>query len=263
MSVACANKRVHVTADFRNQAHHNSVAEVRLCFARKSGIPSIEEEEDARQGEEGWPEYDPDAAYERHLENAGHEEAMLQEQMEAAAGVIPFEVALANANARQDLVAVGAGPAFVTKTIPEVLAQFPADTPAGEAGRALQVEAAKPLLDGFYTLPSQEASAGHRTFRLRTQSSKDEFMPGKQIIGYLTGPDNERDYTNIGTVVGGRLRVWARHRNNVSLVVDAQRLLADPDSALVAAHCYRCHALLTVPESVLSGYGPTCLAKGV
>jgi hypothetical protein len=118
------------------------------------------------------------------------------------------------------------------------------------------------LLDGRYTL---EKSGTHRTFRLRTQSSKDDFMPGKQIIGYLNGPDNEHDYMNFGTVQNGRLLVWAKHRDNASLLADAQVMLANPyaKGVLKAAHCFRCHADLTVPESVKRGFGPTCVSKGV
>lgn len=85
MTVRCGNGRVHDKAT--GPHHHETVAQVRLCFQR-GDVPSIEEYVEEHLEE---PEYDPDAAYERHLENLGHDEAMLQDQMEAAAGVVQWE----------------------------------------------------------------------------------------------------------------------------------------------------------------------------
>lgn len=39
-TIACGNRAVHG----RDPAHHETVAQVRLCFARKGGLPTLEEE---------------------------------------------------------------------------------------------------------------------------------------------------------------------------------------------------------------------------
>lgn len=118
----------------------------------------------------------------------------------------------------------------------------------------------KPLFDGIYTL---ETLTGHRTFRLRTQASDDDFMPGVQIIQYLSGQDNTHDYTSFGHVKGGHLYVWKRHQANEVLVADAKVFIARPDQAEPAVACFRCRRTLTVPASVHNGMGPECAGKGI
>lgn len=119
----------------------------------------------------------------------------------------------------------------------------------------------QPLYDGIYTYETQ---ASYRTFRLRTQGLDEEFMPGVQLISYLTGPDNERDYTGFGHVKGGRLYVWKKHQDKATLVKDAQAFMADPHAAHVtqSINCFRCGRTLTVPASVHNGLGPECARKG-
>jgi hypothetical protein len=95
MSIRCGNTKVHGKAKDVGALHHQSVAQVRECFATEGGLPTIEEEE--QQYQDYLSEVDPDAAYERHLENLGWEEAALQDRMEAEAVVISFEDAMANA----------------------------------------------------------------------------------------------------------------------------------------------------------------------
>lgn len=112
---------------------------------------------------------------------------------------------------------------------------------------------------GRYTI---ETAQGHRTFRVRTQDSDDEFMPGKTLIAYLSGSDNHSDYTNFGTLVDGRARIWKKHQGNAQLVADVAQFLGDVDAALVTVECKRCHDDLTVPQSIRQGYGPTCITKG-
>jgi hypothetical protein len=157
------------------------------------------------------------------------------------------------------------------------------DTPAGEPEDPT-------LYDGIYTVlqPCRSGDAdctvdcgwckgtgyerggdvGHRTFRLRTQGPEEDFAPGKQVIAYLSGRDNTKDYTGFGFVhPGGRLQVWNAHRANKALAAQARDLLDDLPAkvadgrVLLAAHCFRCHHLLTVPTSVYAGLGPDCAKK--
>lgn len=118
------------------------------------------------------------------------------------------------------------------------------------------------LYDGDYTI--EDLPSGHRTFRLRTQAVDDDFMPGKQIIAVLNGPDNERDYLSFGTLSAtGRLSVWKRQAERVTIIKDAEAFLADPHrpEVLKAIACYRCGHKLTVPASVHNGLGPECAKK--
>lgn len=124
----------------------------------------------------------------------------------------------------------------------------------------------KVVFDGIYTLV--DAEGGHRTFRLRTEAKDSPFKPGEQIIGHLVGSNNESDYQGFGTIVGGSLKVWFKHRGNLPLIEAAQALLTDTqgkidrEEVLFAAHCFRCRRLLTVPTSVHQGLGPECAKKG-
>lgn len=81
--IACANRTKH--DDLGMQHHHETVADVKLCFATPSGIYSLEEM--AYYEATSWIEEDADKAYERHLENAGYNEARLQEDMERTMGI--------------------------------------------------------------------------------------------------------------------------------------------------------------------------------
>jgi hypothetical protein len=119
------------------------------------------------------------------------------------------------------------------------------------------------LYDGIYTV--EDAGSGHRTFRLRTQATDDDFMPGVQIIAVLTGPDNDTDYLNFGTVTPtGTLRVWKKQAGRQTIVDDAEGFLRDPhrESVLKSVNCYRCGRTLSVPTSVHNGLGPECSKKG-
>lgn len=115
------------------------------------------------------------------------------------------------------------------------------------------------LQPGVYTL---ETGGGHRTFRVRVQSTDEDFAPGKTILEYLSGPDNERDYTPFAFLNGVRLAVWKKHQDNEVLITDAREFLADPSRALLAAKCIRCNRNLSTPESIRTMMGPDCREKG-
>jgi hypothetical protein len=73
---------------------HESVADVKDCFAYEAYCNSPEAEADARA------EAEAEMAYERHLEDRGWMEAAAFEEWEASRGVIPFHVAAEMADAR-------------------------------------------------------------------------------------------------------------------------------------------------------------------
>jgi hypothetical protein len=128
------------------------------------------------------------------------------------------------------------------------------------------------VFDGTYTIVSGR-DGGHRTLRIRTQAADASFAPGEQILGLLTGSDNEGDYTNFAFIkAGAQLAVWNRHKGtdtakigttllallNPSSVLGA-KLVAAGYSVQVSKRCFRCHRVLTHPESLLTGYGPECI----
>ncbi len=117
----------------------------------------------------------------------------------------------------------------------------------------------------------------HRTFRIRTIQRGD--LKGRRIVELLVGPDNGNDFRGFGSVdEDGSIKVWKRFhgdQNNVrssggfaprSLYEKFADLLCYPEKwqakgvrYAFALRCRRCGRLLSVPESVASGYGPECI----
>ena len=122
------------------------------------------------------------------------------------------------------------------------------------------------LADGFYTV---RVGSSHRTFRVRTNDPDSNFAPGKQVIAYLSGPDNGTDYTQFAFVGDGRIFPWRRFQTSgYDTIIAAARYLVQSNHeeagkfyAMQSGCCYRCGKLLTTPESVAAGLGPTCRNK--
>lgn len=117
--------------------------------------------------------------------------------------------------------------------------------------------------EGYFTVVED---GDHVTLRFRRQDEQDDFMPGKVLVGYLTGPDNTWDYLNIGNLEAGRLRVWRKHRDKDRIIEAIKVVLGDPDAAREAyavesGNCSRCGRTLTVPASLNRGLGPVCATK--
>jgi len=117
------------------------------------------------------------------------------------------------------------------------------------------------ITPGFYTVVLEGT---HRTFRIR--QVKTGSWKGRVLIGYLFGTDNQIDYTECGTWVGSKPKLWENYRDD-SLLAKALEILADPASfeschdtyARMYVRCYRCGAPLTNPESIAAGLGPVCI----
>ncbi len=253
MSVACGNK-VHspeaLEAFGVKQHHHESVAQVKLCFSGRP-VHSVEEQGLFDQQEaEMAGEIAAEKANERYFEErgantyAGSEEEARDRWFDS----LSWEQAVATEQPGQSIE--DAPPAQPAK----VRCNLPSD-----------------WRDGVYTI---ETPKGHRTLRFRTQDSDSDFKPGLQLVAYLNGPSNDfarGDWTQFGHVEktrhGGVLKVWFKHRTNKDLDADwltfTSLLVTDPEAILRAVYCFRCHALLTVPESIAAGWGPECLKKGL
>ena len=120
--------------------------------------------------------------------------------------------------------------------------------------------------DGYYTVSLDGDK--HRTFRLSTQPDDAHFAPGKQVIAFLGGSDNQSDYVNFGFVINGQVALWRRFTHGYQNVIDAAKYLLSGNHeeagqmyAQESKNCYICNRLLTTPESVAAGIGPTCASK--
>lgn len=144
------------------------------------------------------------------------------------------------------------------------------ETPAPVAA----AEPATVIFDGIYTMVSGK-DGSHRTFRIRTQASDATFGAGKQVISLLTGSDNYEDYTQVGFVIDGHLKTWKKSKGTM-FEKCCQALVSFLRGGAAAAaykangyrveesrHCFRCHRLLTTPESIAAGIGPECIKKGI
>mgnify|MGYP001824442242 FL=1 len=104
-------------------------------------------------------------------------------------------------------------------------------------------------------------------FTYRVQVCKDN--PNLHFVSVLSGPDNTRDYSYLGTVWKGQSY---KHGRKSRVGADAQsakvftwilrRLVANQLPQQVRVHhegrCCQCGRRLTTPESIASGIGPVC-----
>jgi hypothetical protein len=122
-----------------------------------------------------------------------------------------------------------------------------------------------PVPEGRYTV--EFADGSYRTLRVRRQDEDSQFMPGKILLSYLAGSDNDRDYTSFANVDDrGGVKVWRKHQQNKSLTEALKVLMGSPDAAREAyaeasGCCSRCGRTLTVPASLHAGVGPECARK--
>jgi len=92
------------------------------------------------------------------------------------------------------------------------------------------------------------------------------------FVRVLTGPDNGSDYSYLGTIFGGQ--TW-RHgaKSRISATAPSAKAFAWfwgrlqngglPPQVKVyhEGRCGRCGRRLTVPESIVSGFGPVCAGR--
>lgn len=129
------------------------------------------------------------------------------------------------------------------------------------------------LEDGF---ASKHGLKNHYTFKVRHKEASMNY-PEAWFVSMLTGPDNTSDYAYLGMLDKnqGELRLTQKSRlKDDSMVVRVlkrtlARLWANQGEEITKAgfdvhhegRCGRCGRKLTVPESVLSGFGPECAGK--
>lgn len=106
-----------------------------------------------------------------------------------------------------------------------------------------------------------------RTIRLRSADWATDLPAGSQVAEFLSGSDNETDFTGFAFVVKGRPRVWKRYRDDSKVRAALDFLLeggldkareSGYTYALASSRCFRCGHKLTVPASIHRGLGPVC-----
>ena len=133
--------------------------------------------------------------------------------------------------------------------------------------------------NGTYTVKNRQ-TGDHRTLDIKTVLP-DRTKPtnhfknqnsGRRTVSLLTGPDNTRDFTMVGWLEEGGIRMTQRYRDSrptraiAALLFD---LALHGDNSPYAAQyeilkegrCLRCNRKLTTPESIESGIGPVCAGR--
>lgn len=160
-----------------------------------------------------------------------------------------------------------------------------------DAATIAAIRASAPAVgNGTFTITHPER--GHYTVKLWT--ALNGALAGKRLLGLLTGPDNERDFTATAFWDDEKrvVNVWKRFRSiSSSMQVDGynwqpswssseQKLAIWADLAIRGAspekhgywwsegyrmladgRCCRCNRKLTHPESIEFGIGPECAKK--
>ncbi len=109
------------------------------------------------------------------------------------------------------------------------------------------------------------------TFRVSRKEASASY-PEAWFVSLLTGPDNTASYTYLGMLspTTGEVRLTARslYRDDTKPVMVVRWLLKllwsgkplpDGYECYHEGRCGRCGRVLTVPESIESGFGPECV----
>ena len=113
-----------------------------------------------------------------------------------------------------------------------------------------------------FTVVSKRTSARH-TFRVRCAREGNP----RFYASVLTGSDNEKDYTFVGTCwADGRMKAAPSAPEKPAaalawLLRNLGALALDQAEVYHEGRCGRCGRLLTVPESIRSGLGPKCAQR--
>jgi hypothetical protein len=108
--------------------------------------------------------------------------------------------------------------------------------------------------------------------KLESEKKRAPEMPDLYFINVLTGPDNTRAYSFVGTLYenlrfkySGKSRITEDAKSIIMFKWFIQHLanktLPDYISVFHEGKCGKCGRALTVPESIQSGFGPECSAK--
>ena len=151
-------------------------------------------------------------------------------------------------------------------------------TPDPEAHRRLDNSLLKFALAGkaFCTLRSLKTQ---KRFTYRVVRATDKNDPTKKtdfwFVSFLTGPDNWANYSYIGSISlyngmyqfritkASKLQADAPPCKAISYAIDCLNSLPNIPGVEFwhSGRCGMCGRLLTVPESIASGFGPECIGR--
>jgi hypothetical protein len=132
----------------------------------------------------------------------------------------------------------------------------------------------RPIPNGTYTIVSPFEPTGYRTIKIeadfRIGRPDNAGLPATaQQIAFLSGPDNETDFTFCAFLLGTNITMKRVYRGT-QLEESVRRCLgilnrnrdnqdtARTEYALRSGRCARCGRTLTVPASLHRGLGPVC-----
>jgi len=131
------------------------------------------------------------------------------------------------------------------------------------------------------------ATAGNATLTLKSMKTNTRFTykiqkpkeinqnsPVKFFVKLLNGPDNQNSFQYMGCIyvnnsyrLGKKSKITDQAQSNIAFnwfwnhVVAQQRLPPNTIEVWHSGSCGRCGRILTVPESISSGFGPECITK--
>jgi hypothetical protein len=126
------------------------------------------------------------------------------------------------------------------------------------------------LLGGNAILTMKSKKTGER-YTFRVSASDDGKL---SFVSYLTGSDNESDYSYVGIIrAGGVADLQLTKKSRLTAESTPVKAFRWVLAALIhnilppgvelwhEGRCGRCGRTLTVPESIASGFGPECITK--
>ena len=127
------------------------------------------------------------------------------------------------------------------------------------------------LTAGHAIFTVSNPSGEYYTYRVTAPDDQSELKP-IWFVSVLTGPDNTRDYSYLGILIGGEVKWTAKSKFKddtrqfkvakwaVHIILGGYEL---PEGYRIEhnGHCARCKRVLTTPESILSGIGPICAGR--
>ena len=129
---------------------------------------------------------------------------------------------------------------------------------------------AQKVPNGTYTIVFDGNESDYVTLRLRDPwEGLNHVSSGTQVAQFMSGSDNEANFTGMAFVQGEDVFVWSRFRNAARAQKALKLLLASNDPAamglsyaLQSGRCWRCRRKLTRPDSIsdaeVDGLGPEC-----
>ena len=158
----------------------------------------------------------------------------------------------------------------------EVPSQDPVDAEAGEPGQLrTAAEVKRFVLAGHATVTLRSKKTGTRyTYAINQPKEGRGDKPAPHFVKVMYGPNNEDDYTFMGTLFEGGT-VYRHGRKSKLPEGDVREqafwyvwrrvcfnnVIPDDVEVWHEGRCCRCGRKLTVPASIASGIGPECAGK--